>query len=125
LQLSGSRDGYHYCLYPLVSLIGLSSKIIFLVGLVGLVTTIEFSGTNGTIALSFSACTDCTVAFSSCTIAWSDCTVGFSGSLYYFFALFVGILAFDPYLVVFFIGFLFLQRKTLNKYLKQHGTISH
>jgi len=105
LQLSGSIDGWHYCLYLLVSLIGLSCKIVSLVGLVGLVTTIEFSGTNGTIALSFSACTD---AFLSCTVAWSDCTVGFSGSLSCLFVLFVGILAFGPYLVVFFLGFLFL-----------------
>jgi len=73
---------------------------------VGLVTTVEFSGTNGTIAVSFTACT---VAFSTCTISFSACTVGFSGSLSCFFALFVGTLAFGPYLVVFFLGFLFLQ----------------
>jgi hypothetical protein len=42
-------------------------------------------------------------------MAWSDCTVWFSGSLSCFFAFFVGILAFGPYLVVFFLGFLFLH----------------
>jgi len=73
---------------------------------VGLVTTIESSATNGTIAVSFKACT---VALSASTVAFSGCTIGFSGSLSCFFALFVGTLAFGPYLVVFFLSFLFLQ----------------
>ena len=88
LQLSGSIDGWHYCLYLLVSLIGLSCKIVSLVGLVGLFTTIEFSRTNGTIAVSFTACT---VVFSACTMSFSACTVGFLGSLSYFFALLLGL----------------------------------
>jgi len=79
---------------------------------VGLVTTIESCATNGTIAVSFKACivafSACTVAFSDSTVAFSGYTIGVSGSLACFFALFVGTLAFGPYLVVFFLGFLFL-----------------
>jgi hypothetical protein len=95
LNILGSIDGCHNCVYPLVSLIGLSCKIVSLVSLVGLVTSIEFSRINGTTA---------GVSFSS----WTACTVPFSGSLSCFFVLFIGILAFGPYLVVFFLDFLFM-----------------
>jgi len=87
-----------------------------------LVTAIAFS--DCTIALSgwTIAFSGWTIAFSDWAIAFSSCTVEFSDFLYF---LAFGTLAFGPYLVVFFLGFLFLQgANRLIKNLNHDGAIS-
>ena len=79
-----------------------------------LVTAIAFS--YWTMAFS-----GWTIAFSDWTIAFSGCTVEFSDLDFLAF----GTLAFGPYLVVFFLGFLFLQgANRLIKNLNHDGAIS-
>jgi len=61
------------------------------------------------------------IAFSDWTIAFSGCTEEFSDLDFLAF----GTLAFGPYLVVFFLGFLFLQgANRLLKKLNNDGAIS-
>ena len=124
LQLPENIDGWHYWLYLRVSLIGLSCKIVSLVRLGVLVTAIAFS--DWTMAFSgwTIAFLDWTMTFSGWTMTFSDwtmtfsgCTVGFSD---FFDFLAFGTLALGPYLVVFFLGFLFLQgANRLLKKIKQ------